>query len=98
MSRHLPRTVVMGAIIAAVMALGAGPAAAQHPHHGFPNEPLVPAHQHYINGQRVGPNACVMGQSLGFDHFHINIHLGKPGSGVFRHDGAGLGMVTATGC
>lgn len=92
-----------GAVLLAstLMALGmmAGPAMAMHPAHDFPNEPIVGPHQHYINGQRVGPNACADGMSLGFDHFHLNVHIGQPGLGVFREEGRdGLGLTTATGC
>lgn len=61
-------------------------------------EPVVPAHQHWINGQQVGPDACSNGMSLEFDHFHMNIHFGKPGLDRTRGDGDGLGLVTATRC
>lgn len=91
------RTLALGAAI--VMSLWmAAPALAFHPHHELPNEPLVEPHQHYINGQRVGPNACEDGPSIAFDHFHLNVHIGKPGFDFFRGDGSGLHLVTATGC
>ena len=87
------RTVTLAA--ATLMALGmmAGPSLAQHPAFNEPNEPLVGAHQHYVNGQRVGPNSCANGTTLGSDHFHINAHLGKAGLGVFGHGGDGLGII-----
>lgn len=59
------------------------------------NEPVVPAHQHWINGQLVGPDACSDGMSLAFDHFHLNVHRGKPGMDLTRGDGTeGLDLVT----
>jgi hypothetical protein len=75
---------MLSLIAAVLLALGmlAAPAMAQHPSAGFPNEPVIPPHQHFINGRSVGPDACAMGMSLGFDHFHINVHLGRPGLGV----------------
>lgn len=73
-------------VLAMLMALGmmAGPSAA---HHG--SEPVVPAHQHWVNGEQVGPNACEDGMSIEFDHFHMRAHQGEPGQ---------RGVVTATGC
>jgi hypothetical protein len=45
----------------------------------------VPAHQHYVvtaDGDLVpvGPNACEGGQSIQFDNFHLNGHVGVPGA------------------
>lgn len=53
--------------------------------------PTVPPHQHIINDQKVGPNACEDGMSIQFDHFHRNVHAGRPGLG-------GLGKVTSMAC
>lgn len=53
------------------------------------SDPVVGPHQHWINGQKVGPNACEDGMSIQFDHFHFNIHAGRP---------AELGLVSATRC
>lgn len=86
-------TLVVGVTIS--MLGTAAPAVALH---GGPSEPVVAAHQHWINGQEVGPDACGNGMSLAFDHFHMNVHLGKPGLGVQRGDGDGLGLTSATGC
>jgi hypothetical protein len=88
------RTVVAAVIVSGgFLALSAAPALAEHPHLGAPNEPVVPAHQHYVvtpNGNLpVGPNACEDGMSLAFDHFHLNVHRGVPGT---------QGTVVATGC
>jgi len=54
----------------------------------------IPAHQHYVvtaDGDYVpvGPNACENGQSIQFDNFHINGHVGVPGS---------LGVLTGLPC
>jgi hypothetical protein len=45
----------------------------------------VRAHQHYVvtaDGDLVpvGPNSCENGQSLQFDNFHFNGHVGVPGA------------------
>ena len=53
--------------------------------------PQVSPHQHVVNGQQVGPNACDNGMSIQFDHFHNNVHAGQPGFG-------GLGKVTSLPC
>ena len=50
-----------------------------------PPQPVVGAHQHWVltgTGRYVpvGPNACENGQSIQFDNFHFNGHLGEPGS------------------
>lgn len=89
------RRAVISALVVTggVIAMSAAPASAGHPHHGVPNDPVVGPHQHYVvtpNGQLpIGPNACEDGMSLGFDHFHFNVHAGVPGM---------KGKVTATGC
>lgn len=88
MKQRLIAVLTAAALFVAVMA---GSAIALHPGLGVPNEPVIGPHQHYINGQRVGPNACEDGPSLAFDHFHMNVHVGMPGHGR-------LHMVTATGC
>lgn len=54
----------------------------------------VPAHQHYVvtaDGDLVpvGPNACEDGQSLQFDNFHLNGHVGVPGAN---------GVIVGRGC
>ncbi len=50
-----------------------------------PPQPVVPRHQHYVvtaDGDLVpvGPNACENGMSIQFDKFHMNGHVGEPGS------------------
>lgn len=84
-----------------MLALGvmAAPAMAFHPSFELPNEPVVPPHQHFINGQLVGPNACEDGPSIQFDHFHLNVHVGQPGFGAFREQGGeGRLLVQSLGC
>jgi len=60
--------------------------------------PRVPAHQHWAltgTGEwvKVGPNSCDNGQSLQFDNFHLNGHLGNPGDGKnFVIDGFGCSV------
>lgn len=74
--------------LAATMSLAFGmvgsPALA---HHG--TTAVVPPHQHLVNGEPVGPDACSDGQSIQFDHFHMRVHLGEPG---------GMGVVTSAAC
>lgn len=46
---------------------------------------VVGAHQHWVlthSGSYVpvGPNSCEGGQSRQFDNFHLNGHVGEPGS------------------
>ena len=95
----MKRRIVAGVVaVAGTLGVIAGPASAFHPKYDFPNEPIVPPHQHFINGQRVGPNACEDGPSIAFDHFHLNVHGGRPGHAFFRGDGDGLGLVTAAHC
>jgi hypothetical protein len=50
-----------------------------------PPEPKIRPHQHYAvtadgDKVRVGPNACRDGMSIAFDKFHLNGHVGVPGS------------------
>ena len=79
----MKRTRVMLATGAAVATLSGGflvAAASAQPPGG-----QVPAHQHYVvtaDGDLVpvGPNACANGQSIQFDNFHLNGHVGVPGA------------------
>ena len=59
-----------------------------------PPQPVVPKHQHYVvtaDGDLVpvGPNACQDGMSIQFDNFHLNGHVGVPGS---------RGVITGRAC
>ena len=82
------------AISGGFLAMSTAPAAANHTSFDAPNVPVVDPHQHYVvtpNGNvPIGPNACEAGMSLGFDHFHLHVHLGMPGQKN--------GIVVATGC
>lgn len=94
--RRTPVVLATGMLALGVMAV---PAMAFHPSFGFDNEPVVPPHQHFINGQLVGPNACEDGPSIQFDHFHLNVHIGQPGFGAFREEGRdGLLLVESRPC
>lgn len=65
-------------LMAALMAMSALPALANH---GTGPAPNVPPHQHYlITGNekvvRVGPNVCANpNNQLGFNNFHHNVHV-----------------------
>lgn len=92
---------IVALVVGVLMSLGmvAAPALAFHPRFEEPNEPVISPHQHLINGQRVGPNACKNGPSIAFDHFHLNVHIGKPGLDFFRGDPPdGLLLVTSAAC
>ena len=96
MERKARRSAVIAAafmVTTGFSAMLTTPASGVHPHIGAPNDPVVPAHQHYVvtpDGRvPIGPNACKAGMSLGFDHFHLNVHRGVPGQN---------GTVVATGC
>jgi hypothetical protein len=91
------RTLALVAAIVMTLGLSAGPALAQHPTLGAPNQPVIDAHQHYVNGQRVGPNSCENGTTLGSDHFHLNAHLGRAGNGAL-HRLEGLDVIVPGGC
>ena len=61
-----------------------------------PPEPAIGAHQHWAltatgTYVKVGPNSCDNGQSIQFDKFHINGHLGVPGNEK-------LGIITGLPC
>ena len=61
-----------------------------------PPVPVIGAHQHWAltaTGEyvKVGPNSCDNGQSIQFDNFHINGHIGVPGN-------AKLGIITGLQC
>lgn len=59
-----------------------------------PPQPVVGAHQHWVltgtgTYVPVGPDSCERGQSIQFDNFHLNGHLGMPGS---------IGVIVGRGC
>jgi hypothetical protein len=78
------------ALMVAMIAISALPALAVPPHQHF----LTPA-----NGEElaVGPQVCTNPETqLGFDEFHLNVHLGTPNQEAFQ--GSNPVSFRPTGC
>lgn len=87
------RTIAATAAVAAVAGMGLWVSAAT----AEPPVPQVPAHRHFLENPGtgemipVGPNSCEDGQSIQFDNFHNNLHVGVPGNEK-------LGMIVPRPC
>ena len=82
------------AIVASALTAAGGLAVLVAAASASPPQPVVPKHQHYVvtaDGDLVpvGPNACANGMSIQFDNFHMNGHVGVPGS---------RGVITGRAC